>query len=174
MFAEMIRRGVVSEKEPVYLWKGRLAERMAPNRPHVLAVMRLAELLRPLIPPTHHLQSENPIAFRFEHSVPEPDFAVVRGRFVDYRDHPTTADVSLIIEVASASLGEDRSFAADLAIERVPVYWIVNLPESVIEVYADPTDRSYTSRRVYTRGESVPVVLDGAEAGSIAVADVLP
>jgi hypothetical protein len=52
--------------------------------------------------------------------------------------------------------------------------WIVNLPESQIENYAEPTADGYATMRVYKAGEDVPVLLDGAEVGRISVTDVLP
>ena len=55
----------------------------------------------------------------------------------------------------------------------VPVYWIVNLRESQVEVYTEPTADGYGRVRAYKPGEVVPVVLDSAEVGRIAVSDIL-
>ena len=56
----------------------------------------------------------------------------------------------------------------------VPVYWIINLVESQIEVYSDPAPEGYRSRQDFKPGQDVPVVIDGREIGRIAVADILP
>jgi hypothetical protein len=175
MFGEMVRLGVIGEKEPVFLWKGALARSMAPNPHHSVVLGLITDRLRPLLPANAHLREDQPLAFRSQHSQPEPDVAIVRGVRKDYlTGHPTTGDTLLVVEVADSSLPVVRTFANDLAAEGVPVNWIVNLPEDCVEVYTEPAAGVYRQKRTYTRGESVPVVLDGAEAGSIAVADVLP
>jgi hypothetical protein len=43
-----------------------------------------------------------------------------------------------------------------------------------IEVYSDPNSNGYLSRVDYAAGEHVPVVVDGAMIGTVAVADILP
>ena len=58
----------------------------------------------------------------------------------------------------------------------IPVYWIINLVDSQIEVYTNP-DRSlgqYDARVDYKPGEDVPVVIEGHEITRVAVADLLP
>ena len=60
----------------------------------------------------------------------------------------------------------------------VPVYWIVNLASSRVEVYSQPSGQAesptYDQRQDYVVGQEVPVVLDAREVGRIAVADLLP
>ena len=56
----------------------------------------------------------------------------------------------------------------------IPIYWIVNLRESQAEANSEPTSDGYGSVRAYKPGEDVPIVLDGAEVGRIAVSDILP
>jgi Uma2 family endonuclease len=175
MFGEMVRLGVVPEKEPVYLWKGGLARGMAPNPPHALAVTLVAKALDRLVPADHCVREEKPLAFRREHSQPEPDVTVLRGRDRDFATrHPSSSDAALVIEVADSSLPLDRTFADELASEGVPVYWIVNLPESSVEVHTEPAAGAYREKRTYGRDARVPVVLDGREIGLIAVAEILP
>jgi Uma2 family endonuclease len=55
----------------------------------------------------------------------------------------------------------------------IPVYWIVNLRESQVEVYTGPTKTGYDARRDYRPGEEIPVTLDGVLVGTIAVSDIL-
>ena len=57
----------------------------------------------------------------------------------------------------------------------IPVYWIVNLRDSQVEVYTDPDPAGgYRSRVDYRPGDDVPVVIDGQVVGRIAVTDLLP
>jgi len=57
-------------------------------------------------------------------------------------------------------------------------YWIVNLPESRVEVYAEPLGSvelpDYRRRKDYGLSETIPVLVGGAEIGRVAVVDLLP
>jgi hypothetical protein len=80
--------------------------------------------------------------------------------------------------VADASLSRDRSIKKQIyARAGIPVYWIVNLPERRIEVYADPSGPGefpeYRQHADYAAGE-VPLVIEGCSVGRIAVAALLP
>ena len=52
--------------------------------------------------------------------------------------------------------------------------WIVNLVHRRVEVYTDPGPAGYDSCQFFTSGQDVPVVIEGALAGRIAVSDILP
>jgi Putative restriction endonuclease len=56
----------------------------------------------------------------------------------------------------------------------IPVYWIVNLVDLQVEVYTNPAGATYTDRTVFTRGQEIPVVIDGRPVGRIAVSEILP
>ena len=73
-----------------------------------------------------------------DESEPEPDVAVVPGRWIDYVvAHPARA--ALVVEVAETSLREDRRRKATLyARGGVADYWILNLVDRVLEVCRDP------------------------------------
>ncbi len=81
--------------------------------------------------------------------------------------------MGLVVEVADTSLDADREMARVYGASGVPIYWIVNVREYLIEVFAEPTSDGYGSKREYKPGEDVPVVLDGAEVGRIAISDLL-
>ncbi|QDV35106.1 Uma2 family endonuclease [Tautonia plasticadhaerens] len=175
MFRAMVRSGIIGEKEPVYLWKGRLARRMAPNRPHSIAVDRCRRALEGILPQGYHVQQEQPVAMRGQHSTPEPGLAVLRGRPEDYpTEFPTTADMPLAVEVADSSLAIDRDQSDDLALEGVRVYLIVDLKGRRVEARDGPKDGTY--QRVTTFGEDadLPVVVDGRQVGLVRVRDLLP
>lgn len=82
-------------------------------------------------------------------------------------------------EVADTSLDTDRGpKAVAYARNGLPVYWIINLVDSLIEVYTDPdaaaTPPAYRARTDYRPGQDVPIVLDGTAVASVPVADLLP
>ncbi|MCS6918906.1 MAG: Uma2 family endonuclease [Fimbriimonadales bacterium] len=100
-----------------------------------------------------HRRIESPL--RLGQSEPIPDVAIVPGARSDYaREHPQTA--LLVVEIADTSLEHNRTKKLTLyAAHNIPEYWIVNLPERVLEVYRDPAGGVYKSRRLYTLDETV-------------------
>ena len=179
MFDKMIAAGVFPPKNRIYLWNGRLVKKMTKNNPHIYAQECIVELVRALIPPGWFTEQDQPLVLG-EKSLPEPDLKIVKGIRKDFLSkRPQGSDVCLVVEVSDSSLPLDtRSRLRKYAGAKIPIYWVVNIPDARIEVYADPTgpDRSpaYRSRRDYGLEEEVPVILDGREVGKIAVKDVLP
>jgi Uma2 family endonuclease len=93
------------------------------------------EALRRVFTHGYDIRVHMPLAIGDE-SEPEPDVAVVRGHFRDYRTHPLTA--TLVVEVADTSLEFDRSRnAARYASGEIAEYWIVNLVDRQVEVFRD-------------------------------------
>jgi hypothetical protein len=56
----------------------------------------------------------------------------------------------------------------------IPVYWIVNLVDRQVEVYAHPTASGYGPPQICKPGEEVPIALDGVVVACIPVSDILP
>jgi Uma2 family endonuclease len=78
-------------------------------------------------------------------------------------------------EISESTLPSDRSIKMPrYAAAKIPVYWIVNLVDEQVELYTDPVGATYTKRRVFSRGEQVPVVIGDKVVGQIAVSDILP
>jgi Uma2 family endonuclease len=125
------------EREPVELLDGQLIVAEPQGSYHVTAVGSLGSRLATVLPPGWIVRVQAPLALD-EASAPEPDLAVVRGTWADYRDaHPTSA--ALVVEVADSSLAFDRDQKGSLyARARLAEYWIVNLVDRVLEVYRDP------------------------------------
>lgn len=74
-------------------------------------------------------------------------------------------------EVADTTLRYDRTLKLRAyAQARIPVYWVVNLEDRQLEVYANPrtgADPGFAASAVYRPGDLAPHVIAG-------VADVLP
>lgn len=178
-YERLVEAGVYGAKDPVFLWKGRLVEKMTKGRPHSFTSMSLDRSLDRLIPEGWHVEHECPLAIG-EDSMPEPDLMVVRGSLRDYLErYPSATDVAIVVEVADSSVAQDsvtklRAYAAD----GIPVYWVVNLPKRRVVVHGHPSGPaempSYGERCEYGPDDEVPVVLDGREVGRIAAREVLP
>ena len=138
--------------ERVELVEGVIVE-MSPQGPrHAATVQRLTAKLVPLFAGRAELRVQLPLAVS-EHSLPEPDVAVVSPGDYD-RSHPTTA--FLVVEVAESSLNKDRLVKARLyAAAGVPEYWIADIAAGLIEAHSDPVGDRYTRVTPARPGETL-------------------
>lgn len=175
-YERLCASGVYGEDEPVFLWRGRLVEKMIPGLPHVFVVSSLTKLFSLRIPEGWCSYHEQPIVAG-DYSLPEPDISSIRGTFRDFlARRPAACDLALVVEVSDSSLAIDSGDALRLyASESIPAYWIVNLKAGRVEVHSGPADApGYRARRDFGPGDEVPVVLDGVEVGRIGVSEILP
>lgn len=175
-YERMVDQGIIPSRNRYHLINGYVVEKMPQNPPHVFAVNGCRDELGRVIPPGWHLRLSQPIRLQDQSSEPEPDHCVTRGAIEDYLEtHPGPADVAIVVEVADSSLAEDREYAARLyGPAGIPACWIVDINGRRVEVHTRPSPAGYGSIEFFVEGQSVPVVIDGREAGQIAVADILP
>jgi Uma2 family endonuclease len=176
-FLKMVDDGIFPASAKVELLDGLIFHKMTQNPPHSVACQLAGRLLQQLLPQGWHLRDQKPLSL--PGSLPEPDLAIVRGSERQYAEHhPRAQDVGLVIEIADTTLIEDREFKSRLyARARLPLYWIINIPDSQVEVYTQPRagkEPSYRQSRVYLVEEVFPVMLEGREIGRLTVRDVLP
>ncbi len=177
-YHRMIQMGLLTEDEPVELLEGWIVPKMPRNPNHDATIELAQETLRGRLPPGWRVRVQS--AITTADSEPEPDVAVVRGGPRERLSrHPGPQDIALLIEVADSSLAHDRDDKGHLyARARIAFYWIINLVDSQVEVYTDPSGPvpapSYRQRRDYGVTDSVPLVIGGQEIGHIAVRELLP
>lgn len=140
------------DDERVELLYGQLVPMSPVGAPHCTALERLNELFVVKLVGRMRIRIQMPIAAS-EESQPEPDLAV--APLTDGQgDHP--AHPVLVIEVAHTSLAMDRRVKAKLYAEcGIPEYWIVNIPDQMVEVHTAPTTGAYQSCRVFRSGDIV-------------------
>lgn len=178
-YHKMHDAGILMETERCELLDGFIVEKPVKKPPHEGVIRRLTVRLSRYAPPGWMLQIQDSISLPPD-SEPEPDAAMVRGDETSYDDHhPGPADIGIVIEAADTSVRFDRREKVMIyARHELPVYWLINLVDQVIEVYTDPDPTtippSYRTRTDYRPGQSVPIVLDGAVTGQIPVTDLLP
>lgn len=174
----MIDAGILTDDDPVELLGGWLVAKMPKKPQHRLSTRRVREALERLVPEGWYVDSQEPITTA--DSEPEPDVMVVQGDPMRYRDrHPGPPDLALVIEIADATLRRDRSIKKEIyARAGIALYWIVNLPERRVEVYAEPSGPvelpDYRRRNDYGLSETIPVSIGGADVGRLAVVDLMP
>jgi Uma2 family endonuclease len=160
----------------VELIEGRIVEMPAQGLPHTQAVELVENYAREVFGKGYRYRVQMPFRTA-DGSDPEPDLAVVPGTPRDRADgHPTFA--TLIVEVSDTTLRHDRRKAKLYAASNVGDYWILNLLESVLEVYRSPstspsdTTPPYASVRILSRDETIAPL--GAPGAIVKVADLLP
>ena len=142
--------GAIGEEDRVELLEGVVVS-SPPQAPlHSAVLMAVCDTLTRIVAGRASIRTQMPF-LAGPRSVPEPDLAVVAGRAIDYRDrHPSEA--LLVVEVSEDSLAQDRLTKSRIyAAAGVPEYWIVNLRDRCVEVYARPEP----ARRVYAAARRV-------------------
>ena len=143
LYDRMTRDGTLTDEDRVELLEGVVYDKMPHNAPHDSCLYRLhTRMLLALAPQGWVVRCQS--AVTFPSSVPEPDVAVVPGPEGLYDDvRPTAADLLLVVEASDSTLARDRGLKQRVyARSRVPVYWIVNLADGVVEVYTAPPRRA--------------------------------
>lgn len=176
-YHELVRIGVLTPEDRCELIEGQVVEKATQSPMHACVSGCLGDFLFRTLPTGLRARTRLPITLA--RSEPEPDLAVVRGGRRTFSDrHPGAADTLLVIEVADIELDFDRTVKGRVyAANGIPVYWILNMEERIVEVYTDPnptaTPAEYATRTDYAVGQSVPLVLDGTAVALLPVADLM-
>jgi Uma2 family endonuclease len=156
--------------------RGEIVEMSPKNWPHVVACRKTAEVLEQAFAGLGWVSRQDPISL--PDSDPEPDVAVLAGRFEDYSDHPTAA--LLVAEVADTTLFDDTTTMAEVYAEAgIADYWVLDLNGRQLVVFRDPQPlpaglgaTAYQTRLTLGPADRVsPLAAPGA---SILVGDLLP
>jgi Uma2 family endonuclease len=165
----------------IELIRGRLITMTPSNPPHETSVGKTGDVLREVIGPGYHVREEKTLALTMWDG-PLPDLVVARGRRDDYSARrPTVADAVLVVEVSDTTLADDQGDKADIyAAAGVDEYWIVNLPDRVLEIRQRPTPNAesdtgwrYADLQTRREDETAPLPIPGRDA-RINVRDLLP
>jgi Uma2 family endonuclease len=124
------------------------------------------------------VRNQAPITLPSSEPEPEPDLTIVRGDRGGYRQrHPVASNVALVVEVSDTSLITDRVKGKTYGSAGIAEYWIINLVDRSIEVYARPDAASElgdASRTVFRANETIALQIAGQDLGTLAVIDLLP
>lgn len=170
-YHRLVASGVLGEDDRLELIEGWVVQQMAKGPAHEYATGTIDNLLRALVPAGFHVRNQAPITLTT--SEPEPDVSIARGERGAYRSHhPGASDIVLVIEVADTSLETDRIKARTYARAGIPAYWLIDLGARSVEVYSQPGADGYRARQIVSAG-ALPLVIDGRELGSVALASFL-
>lgn len=149
-YERMGEAGIFPQDARLELIEGEIFEMSPIGSPHAACVKFLSELLHLLFAETFTVSVQDPIRLN-DFSEPQPDVAILRRRGDFYRNaHPTPADILLAIEVADTTVATDRSFKLPLyARAGIPEFWLVNIPDGLLEIYSEPSGDSYLRSEVF-------------------------
>lgn len=186
-FFGMIDAGLFAPERRVFLWGGRIYEKMAKTPSHAITAYIFQESLRSRLPAGWLILNESPIRLDARY-VPLPDLAVARGPIQRYRGplerrrtedrHPEVPEVGLLAEIAVSSLPKDLGERAQkFAQAAVPCYWVADVFGGRVVEHRDPRVMegvgSYAVIQQYGLDDQIPLVLDGQEIARIPVRELL-
>ncbi len=158
----MIRAGVLDRRR-VELLRGDIYE-MTPEEPsHSFYGGSLADRFRHSLRDRALVREARPVTF--SNSELEPDIAIVRGVWDDYRlRHPQPEDIFLVVEISESSLNYDLELKRKVyATAIVPEYWVVDLKNRRVVVFREPKNGDYRSRSQVQEGAIVPLAFPDVE-----------
>ena len=165
--------------EKVELIHGKVYTKLTMNPPHALGIRATTETLTAAFGPGCDVRQQLPVVLATD-GEPLHDVVIVPGSWRDYVQHPTQANVLLIVEVSDSTLYIDRNEKAALYAEAgIADYWVLNLNSRALEVRRDPAPIpdapygfGYRSLTVYAGEDSViPLALPQS---AIRVVSLLP
>jgi Uma2 family endonuclease len=185
-YHQMIRDGILHDGEPIELIRGTLVYKdrrdkiggvMTHGSRHLNTLNKLNAILSKWVAGrTAFLQIQGPITLNNE-SEPEPDCSLIAGNVDDFKDEvPHATSVLAVFEVANSSLRTDRRTKLRLYAEAsIPLYFIVNLKDNLIEVHSEPisNESRYGQRVEYVPGETLEVAIGDIGSLSIIVQELL-
>jgi hypothetical protein len=176
-FDRLVQAGAIEGSVRFELAEGWVVDKMVRNPKHDSTLQRVTAALMKVLPANLQLRAQ--LAIALDESKYEPDFAVVPGPLDRYDDrHPTSAEVLVVIEVASATLRFDRGVKLrSYARNSIETYWLINVVKNCVEVYtgaSGPTDEpGYSTCKKYVRCQSITLFQGTRKILTIAVNDLL-
>jgi Uma2 family endonuclease len=163
VYYRMAESGILTDPRHVELIDGEIIDMAAIGSPHAAVTNRLVRgFARAAAEGSTLMSVQSPLRLD-PYNEPQADVMLLRPRADDYRaNHPSAADVLLLVEVSETSLAYDRSIKLGLYAKfGVPEVWIIDLPGNAVEVYREPNEGAYASRERLTEGLLGPALVPG-------------
>ncbi len=183
VYDAMVENGLIPTERRVYLWVGRLYEKMAKTQAHAVAHMALHSAVVRRLPARYCLSFENPVRLDERHT-PLPDMVILRGEPGDYwklKRYPDFREVALVAEIAVTTLGKDLGPRLSRYAISLPTasYIVVDVLNRRILVHKERRIDPDTGRGEYRAfesigpGQTVRLNLDGIDLAPIPFEELL-
>jgi Uma2 family endonuclease len=177
-YHRLIELGFLTENDRVELIRGELMQMVAKGTPHTVCNTSLVYEVTMLLQRRAIVRGQEPIILPPD-SEPEPDLVIARNRADRYlSNHPSPADILLVVEVSDSTLKYDQEAKLSLYAESgIADYWIFNLVANCLEVYTQPYQDlqgnfGYGSKQIFLLNNSV--TLPGFSDLSVDLSSVFP
>jgi Uma2 family endonuclease len=177
-YHRLIKLGFLTENDRVELIRGELMQMVAKGTPHTVCNTSLVYEVTMLLQRRAIVRGQEPIILPPD-SEPEPDLVIARNRADRYlSNHPSPADILLVVEVSDSTLKYDQEAKLSLYAESgIADYWIFNLVANCLEVYTQPYQDlqgkfGYGSKQIFLPNASV--TLPGFSDLSLDLSSVFP
>lgn len=175
-FQRMVDGGTFPEDARVYLWGGRIYEKMAKSLPHANVQSALTMALARRMPADLWVGPEHPVRLDDWH-LPLPDLIVVTGGPLDFHDErfPDGRDVLLVVEVAVTSLSSDlgvrlKRYAATLP---MAAYLVADVPHRRFLLHEGPGPEGFARRAEIGPGGRIELRLGTLDLAPIPFEEVM-
>jgi Uma2 family endonuclease len=170
-YKRIIEAGIFPEDEHLELIGGEILKMPPIGFDHGNGVSNLIIVLTAQVGKSARPWVQSPVQLP-NNTQPEPDFALLKQQEYGKQKPVTPSDVILIVEVSDTTLKYDREVKGPLyAGADIPEYWIVNLPDQIIEVYTNPEGGEYKHIRKARHDETLALPEGLGEA--VQVSDIL-
>ena len=152
----MIKSGVLNNRS-VELIEGEIIE-VSPESPlHRFTNDSIAEYLREQLARVAKVFESHPITLN--NSEPEPDIAIVRLPNTNYLTrHPYAEDIYWLIEISNTTLEDDLNRKKRIyASAGINEYWIIDLKNTELIVFREPSGNNYKTKVTYNSGAIAPI-----------------
>jgi Uma2 family endonuclease len=179
VYLQMVEAGLIPEDRPVYLWGGRLYEKMAKTYAHFAVHNALARALSSRLPAAYYVGHENPVRLDERHT-PLPDMVVLRGDPLVYmreKRYPDARDVALVAEVAVSSLPKDLGSRLARYALSLPeaIYLVADVKNRRVLIHRRPQAEpaGYTEVETIGPGQAMRLTIGGVDLAPIPFEDLM-
>ncbi len=158
-YDRMIEAGIYTENDRIELLNGEIIELMTKGPKHTSANSKIIRFFIRLFDEKVIVRGQDPIRLD-DFSQPEPDIVLANWDDKEYAEnHPTPADILLVMEISDTTLAYDRDDKAKAYSRNgIRQYLLLNLQNETLEDYREPNADGYGAKRTYRKGDSLNLV----------------
>ncbi len=153
-YDRMIEAGIYTENDHIELLNGEIIEIMPKGTKHTSANSKIIRFFIRFFAEKIIVRSQDPIRLD-DFSEPEPDIVLANWDEKEYSEnHPTPADIVLVMEISDTTLAYDREDKARAYSRNgIQQYLLLNLQNETLEDYREPTADGYGFKRTHRQGD---------------------